>query len=51
MGDVKNRIEKKPAKNGKEVVAKVIEEIEACKGDWFTVYRHVLKNEDAIVAA
>ncbi|KAE8914986.1 hypothetical protein PF003_g539 [Phytophthora fragariae] len=50
-GTVKNRIAKKPAKNGKEVVAKVIEELEACKGDWLTVYRHVQKHEDAFVAA
>ncbi|KAE9020381.1 hypothetical protein PR003_g12987 [Phytophthora rubi] len=46
-GTVKNRIAKKPAKNVKEAVAKVIEELQACKRDWLTVYRH----EDEFVAA
>ncbi|ETM49819.1 hypothetical protein F442_06228 [Phytophthora nicotianae P10297] len=40
-GTVKNRIAMAPAKNGKDVAAKVVEELEECSEDWMKVYRHV----------
>ncbi|RLN02458.1 hypothetical protein BBJ28_00025759 [Nothophytophthora sp. Chile5] len=50
-GMVKNRIARNPAKNGKDVVAKVVAGLGQCKGDWMNVYRHAQKNEDDFAKA
>ncbi|KAG6948328.1 hypothetical protein JG688_00015146 [Phytophthora aleatoria] len=40
-GTITNCIAMNPDKNGKGIVAKVVNELEECSGGWMKVYRHV----------